>query len=170
MNYLTTFKQGALLLAASLTLYMAMGCMGSSQDNLSGDSYADSDADMDVDGDTDGDSDGDSTIIEDPEEWDTDTEVDPCDTVNEVVLYLSADDSNSMASPVEARSVILSGARYMNSVRTYEFLNYYTFDNAPALAGAVAVTAQMTPNDEVGEGVVLAVVKHTTDIRDVHAR
>ena len=103
-------------------------------------------------GDTDGDADGDSTIIEDPEEWDTDTEADPCDTVNEVVLYLSADDSNSMASPVEARAVILSGARYMNSVRTYEFLNYYTFDNAPALAGAVAVTAQMTPNDEVGEG------------------
>ena len=152
MNYLTTFKQGALLLAASLVLYMAMGCMESSQDSLSGDSYADGDADMDVDGDTDGDTDGDSTIIEDPEEWDTDTEADPCDTVNEVVLYLSADDSNSMASPVEARAVILSGARYMNAVRTYEFLNYYTFDNAPALAGAVAVTAQMTPNDEVGEG------------------
>ena len=163
MKFLITFKRSPLLLTALLTLFLAIGCsenslddgvLGSSGDaDSDGDSDSDSDGDsdgdtdMDIDSDTDADTDGDSTIIEDPEEWDTDTDV--CDTVNEVVLYLSADDSNSMASPVQARAVILSGNLFGNSVRTYEFLNYYTFDNAPAPAGTVAVTAQMTPNEEV---------------------
>ncbi len=150
MKYLATFQQGALLLVASLTLLMAIGCSGLGLGDESSGSYADGDTDMD--GDTDGDTDGDSTIIEDPEEWDTDTDTDDCDTVSEVVLYLSSDDSNSMASPVQARATILSGNIFGNSVRTYEFLNYYTFDNAPALAGTVAVTAQMTPNVEIGGG------------------
>ncbi len=161
MKYLAELKRSPLLLTGLLILFAATGCSENSLDgeylSSSGDSDSDGDGDMDsdtdgdsdMDSDTDGDSDTDSTIIEDPEEWDTDTDSDPCDTVNEVVLYLSADDSNSMASPVEARAVILSGNKYMNSVRTYEFLNYYTFDNAPAPAGTVAVTAQMTPNVEV---------------------
>jgi Ca-activated chloride channel family protein len=160
MKYLTTLKRSPLLISALLTLFLATGCSENSADgeylSSSGDSDSDGDGDMDsdsdgdMDGDTDMDSDtdGDSTIIEDPEEWDTDT--DSCDTVNEVVLYLSADDSNSMASPVQARATILSGIVFGNLVRTYEFLNYYTFDNAPALAGTVAVTAQMTPNLEIG--------------------
>ncbi len=44
-------------------------------------------------------------------------------------IYLSADDSNSAASPVIARKLILSG-KYVHPalVRTYEFLNYYSFD------------------------------------------
>lgn len=53
------------------------------------------------------------------------------------VLYLSADDSNSMASPVRARDALLShGSAY--DVRTFEFLNYYRIDypapEYPALA------------------------------------
>ncbi len=159
MKCLATSQRSRQLLAALLTLFVATGCSSNSLDDGSldssgygdsdsdGDTDGDSDIDGDTDGDTDGDADGDSTIIEDPEEWDTDT--DDCDTVNQVVLYLSADDSNSMASPVQARATILSGNIFGNSVRTYEFLNYYTFDNAPALTGTVAVTAQMTPNVEV---------------------
>ncbi len=44
-------------------------------------------------------------------------------------IYLSADDSNSAASPVIARRLIREG-RYVHPdlVRTYEFLNYYSFD------------------------------------------
>lgn len=45
------------------------------------------------------------------------------------VRYLSADDSNSAASPVIARKLIREG-KYVPPavVRTYEFLNYYHFD------------------------------------------
>ncbi len=45
------------------------------------------------------------------------------------VKYLSADDSNSMASPVVVRKMVKAG-RYVQPslVRTYEFLNYYHFD------------------------------------------
>ncbi|TFG62128.1 MAG: VWA domain-containing protein, partial [Spirochaetales bacterium] len=50
------------------------------------------------------------------------------------VQYLSADDSNSAASPVIARKLIRSGKYVQPAViRTYEFLNYYSFSYpAPA--------------------------------------
>jgi Ca-activated chloride channel family protein len=50
------------------------------------------------------------------------------------VRYLSADDSNSAAFPVIARKIIRSGRAVQPAiVRTYEFLNYYSFDyDAPA--------------------------------------
>jgi Ca-activated chloride channel family protein len=68
------------------------------------------------------------------------------------VLYLSADDSNSQASPVIARWMIRAGMPVpWYVVRTYEFLNYYSFDYAPPQAGHVGVTAQMMP-DPVEEG------------------
>src|SRR5262245_13081268 len=48
------------------------------------------------------------------------------DQTKPVVLYLSADDSNSMASPVLARELLEAGqAPSLESIRTYEFLNYY---------------------------------------------
>lgn len=48
------------------------------------------------------------------------------ETMEPVVLYLSADDSNSMASPVIARSMITRGLLPPSSIlRTYEALNYY---------------------------------------------
>lgn len=49
------------------------------------------------------------------------------------VRYLSADDSNSTASPVLVRQAIRAG-RYVDPslVRTYEFLNYHSFDYTPA--------------------------------------
>lgn len=66
------------------------------------------------------------------------------DLQNPLKLYLSADDSNSMASPVIVRSMIESG-RTVDPwvVRTYEFLNYYRFDFAPAAPGQLAVTSQL---------------------------
>jgi len=143
-----TMALAVLLAAAGLTL----GCGG--DDDAAGwdpasDGDTDIDSDSDSDSDSDGDSDGDGDVVPDDEpEQDTDTETEECDTENEVVLYLSADDSNSMASPVLARRQILNGALVGTSIRTYEFLNYYTFGYEPADPGTVSVTAQMRPNEE----------------------
>ncbi len=59
-------------------------------------------------------------------------------------LYMSADDSNSTASPVIARKMINSG-RYVQPdiIRTYEFLNYFTFDYAQPKEGGLAVIPQL---------------------------
>ena len=68
------------------------------------------------------------------------------------ILYLSADDSNSQASPVIARWMIREGmAVPWTVVRTYEFLNYYDLSYPPPQAGHVGVTAQMMP-DPAEEG------------------
>lgn len=51
------------------------------------------------------------------------------------VFYLSADDSNSMASPAIARRLIREGSGFVppGIIRTYEFLNYYNVvADAPA--------------------------------------
>ena len=107
-----------------------------------------------VDGDNvDGDSaDGDSDNFEDgdaPEE-----EIDPlalCPEEEEpVVMYLSSDDSNSVASPVIARSQINQGT-YPTDIRIWEFLNYYRVPyDAPEGDNKVAVYADMHPNEEDG--------------------
>jgi Ca-activated chloride channel family protein len=70
-----------------------------------------------------------------------------CDTENETVLYLSADDSNSMAGPVIARQAIQMGTRVTGPIRIYEFLNYYEFDYEAAEEGTVRVSAQVRPTE-----------------------
>lgn len=59
-------------------------------------------------------------------------------------LFLSADDSNSQASPVVAKNRILQG-RYVNpkTVRAYEFLNYYTFLYPPAEKETIAIYPEL---------------------------
>jgi len=68
-----------------------------------------------------------------------------CDGDTPVTLYLSADDSNSMSSPVQVRAAALSfgGSIAAVPVRPWEFFNYYEFDYPPAPAGDVAVTAEL---------------------------
>ena len=66
-----------------------------------------------------------------------------CNKTDKVTLYLSADDSNSMASATLARGLIAGGQVVYKSVRTYEMLNYYAFEYAPAAPGTVAVSAQL---------------------------
>jgi len=68
------------------------------------------------------------------------------------VRYLSADDSNSSASPVIARKMIMGG-RYVQpaAIRTYEFLNYYTFSYTPPADRPLRIIPQMRKlkkNDE----------------------
>jgi Ca-activated chloride channel family protein len=57
-----------------------------------------------------------------------------------LVLYLSADDSNSMGSPAQARGLLDMGlAPYPSSIRTYEFLNYYHIDYDAPPQGTLAI-------------------------------
>ena len=53
---------------------------------------------------------------------------------------MSADDSNSAASPAIARSLIRRGSLVPPRIlRTYEFLNYYNVAYQPAERGSVRV-------------------------------
>ncbi|MQY77037.1 MAG: VWA domain-containing protein [Spirochaeta sp.] len=68
----------------------------------------------------------------------------PADKPEPTVRYLSADDSNSSASPVIARKMIMEG-RYVQPavIRTYEFLNYYTFSYAPPADKPLCIIPRM---------------------------
>jgi Ca-activated chloride channel family protein len=61
------------------------------------------------------------------------------------VLYMSADDSNSMASPVIVRRQVRSGRTRASPylVRSWEFLNYYRFELRPARAGRTVGEAKL---------------------------
>jgi Ca-activated chloride channel family protein len=67
-----------------------------------------------------------------------------CDSETPVVLYLSPDDSNSTSSPVQVREAILEwGSLYYAPIRTWEFLNYYSFNYEAAKPGMVTVTPEL---------------------------
>lgn len=84
-----------------------------------------------------------------PPEEQTPVECGELDQDTPLVLYLSADDSNSMGSPALARELLRQGAA-PHGIRTYEFLNYYRFDYAAPPQGDLAVIPQMagTENPE----------------------
>ncbi|MDD5309672.1 MAG: VWA domain-containing protein [Deltaproteobacteria bacterium] len=123
----------------------ACGAGGVSSDAIGGDDDGEWDTgnDLDADADSDTDSDGDS----DPSDTGTDTGTDTgkCDPEELKTYWLSADDSNSMASPTIARWMIEAGMWPSFSVRTYEFLNYFRFDYAAPAAGHVAVHEELAP-------------------------
>ncbi len=75
--------------------------------------------------------------------------MDPVDpTPAPYVLYLSADDSNSQASPIIARKLMATSRLVPWSlVRVYEFLNYYDIGYAPADPGEVRVVTQLRAVD-----------------------
>jgi Ca-activated chloride channel family protein len=68
-----------------------------------------------------------------------------CDSETPVVLYLSPDDSNSTASPVLVREAVLGGFGSLAyaPIRTWEFLNYYSFNYEAAEPGMVTVTPEL---------------------------
>ncbi|MCP4602861.1 MAG: VWA domain-containing protein [Proteobacteria bacterium] len=146
MNKKLRTKELGLFIASLALSILWLGC-GDGDDDDDGAESDDIAADTDWDND-----DWDPENEEDEDEdqdSDTDTAAeDKCDTENEVVLYLSADDSNSMAGPVVARAIIEAGGRVNKAIRTYEFLNYYNFDYSAAEAGHVRVTAEMDQHDE----------------------
>lgn len=77
-----------------------------------------------------------------------------CDEETKVEMFLSPDDSNSMSSPVQARAAVLDGLTGLSAVpiRTWEFLNYYTFGYSPAPAGELRVTPSLLHEDGMAEG------------------
>jgi len=76
-----------------------------------------------------------------------------CDEETPVTLYLSPDDSNSTASPVLAREAILARGDVAGvPLRTWEFLNYYSFKYPAAQPGQVTVTPELTRVDGMPEG------------------
>jgi Ca-activated chloride channel homolog len=82
-----------------------------------------------------------------PEDWDDEL---LCDDVpaDPTTLYLSADDSNSMAAPALARQLIEQGVAIHGGMRPYEFLNYYDFYYPPAPAGHVRIDPQVADNGD----------------------
>ena len=82
-----------------------------------------------------------------------------CDDQTAVTLYLSADDSNSMSSPVQAREAALGSFSSITAVpiRPWEFYNYYDFAYPPAPAGEIAVTAEMGRVRDAPEQFVLQI-------------
>lgn len=70
-----------------------------------------------------------------------------CDMLDQskpVVLYLSADDSNSMGSPTHIRELINLGVAPMaQEVRTYEFLNYYNVAYPAADQGKLSIFPEL---------------------------
>jgi Ca-activated chloride channel family protein len=92
-----------------------------------------------ADGSTTGDGDGDGDL---------------CDLDEAVTLYLSPDDSNSMSSPAQVKQVLagtgipsLSGV----NIRPWEFMNYYSFNYAPAPQGELALNAEMVLGEVDGQ-------------------
>ncbi len=77
-----------------------------------------------------------------------DAKASTCNTTEPVVLYLSADDSNSMASASVARGLILQGQYAYKPVRAYELLNYYDFAYPAALPNQVTLSAQLRKEAE----------------------
>jgi Ca-activated chloride channel family protein len=135
-------------------LGLSVGCGGDAADygGASDDGGNDTGWGTGGDGDGDGDGDGEGGDDEggdpDPDPEDK-PEPDPepvCDLDNDVTVYLSPDDSNSMSSPVQAREAMLSGFGHF-PVRVWEFLNYYDFDYPIAEPGAVTVRAEMRAID-----------------------
>lgn len=75
-------------------------------------------------------------------------------------VYLSADDSNSEASPVIVRKMILNG-KYVPSdlIRTYEFLNYYTFNYSAPENQPLRIFSELRQKEKQGEYSLQAVVR-----------
>ncbi len=73
------------------------------------------------------------------------------DDSKDAVFFVSADDSNSMASPAIARDLIQRGQQVPGGlIRTYEFLNYYNVGYAPAAAGSLGIVPEMKKSDSDG--------------------
>jgi len=103
------------------------------------DYYDDDSADDDSYGDDDDDDDDD----DDTPEYECPEDTSP------TVLYLSADDSNSQASPVVVRAIINQGDVVpAGKVRTYEFTNYYQINYAAPQFGRINIVPQLRERTE----------------------
>ena len=95
-----------------------------------------------------------------------------CDLENDVALWISPDDSNSMASPVLVREAVLGGWGSVQSVaiRTWEFFNYYRFDYPAAEPGSLALHAALAQPEDAAAGEFLLQVGVSSELVDAQAR
>ena len=102
-----------------------------------------------------------------PEDWE-DEQI--CDDIPEepTTLYLSADDSNSMAAPALARQLIGQGTAIRGGMRPYEFLNYYDFYYPPAAPGHLRIDPQVSDNGDGTYTLLIGVAAPSTS--DVERR
>lgn len=147
----------------------AIGSFNEPNSNYNGDGYDDSEAaagtsmpsgipndnsqDVSAEGQTQ-DSNRDVEEPEEPEEPEEEPTELLCEDQGPTQLFLSADDSNSQASPVLARSLIQQ-KRFVpaKSVRTYEFLNYAEFDYpAPSEGLALYPEMRLAQGEHAGDG------------------
>ncbi len=68
-----------------------------------------------------------------------------------LVLYLSSDDSNSMASPARAREALAQTGKPPTGIRTYEFLNYFRIDYPAPEQGTLGIFADAREGSVPGE-------------------
>jgi Ca-activated chloride channel family protein len=97
-------------------------------------------------GDSSDDSNQDESSSEDDESSETGEPV--CNDVDDVILYLSPDDSNSTSSPAQVEDrVLVDGETSLWGlpIRVWEFMNYYEFAYPRAEAGELATYAAMQP-------------------------
>ena len=151
-------KSFPLSLAAVLLLFHS-GCIGSFL------AYGDDDDDPLLEGgnpwDRGGDDDDagddeedlpDTTPPDDPEKKITPEDVEDaiCDEASDEAqtFFMSADDSNSQATPVQVRQLLDAGVIPAGNLRIHEFLNYYSFDYEAAEAGTLRIDPQLRPDPE----------------------
>ena len=86
-----------------------------------------------------------------------------CNDDERVALFLSPDDSNSMSSPVQAREAALDAFSSLSAVaiRPWEFLNYYSFDYAPADPGTLALSTALRRDADDAYTLQIAVTSET---------
>ncbi len=94
---------------------------------------------------TDSDSPIDSDTPADSDAPETDAPLAECHDGAPVVLWASPDDSNSMTSPVLARTEATTRYGIYTPIRTWEFFNYYSFDYTPAAPGELAIALDLAP-------------------------
>jgi Ca-activated chloride channel homolog len=137
----------------NLGLIALVACSGSDKlDTGWSGSAADGVSDADTDTDTDADVPT-AEFLSDDEPPLLDTGTGACDTTTPVVLYVSPDDSNSLSSPVQARSSVLDNdGAVLSPIRKWEFFNYYDLDYPPApSADALAISVDLAPTGNAGE-------------------
>ena len=95
-----------------------------------------------------------------------------CDDLDDVTLYLSPDDSNSMSSPVQVREAVLDewGSVESVAIRTWEFFNYYRFDYPAAEAGQIAVSPSLYQPTADDDGEYLLQIGVTSEQLDAETR
>lgn len=147
------------LLALSVILIFLAGCTNDSDidaDSEIDDGYSEDDDnpssgdDDNYDDDAcDDDSAGDDDWTDEEPEGEDEPDFSCPEDTEPTELFLSADDSNSQASPVVARGIINMGQIVpAGKVRTYEFTNYYQIEYPTGFSGRVDIIPQLRVRED----------------------